>query len=275
MTQAMQLLCSTGAFSRFPDQTGYQAVLEYGPLLEVDGFELMFYPNWYGQIEQIAHDLKCSSLAFPAMHADKNIGIVLGKPEEEQRAMGIRWLEENCQLARRIGVRVMVLHLWGWPELDDDLERNLESLSACLDVTTRHDIELAIETIPCRRADPLSNIMAALECDNRSQVALDTEFLSDHSQLGEVFQQERLWREQRVRHVHIKDANGQRFGPDGKRLYLHPGEGQIDFASFFASLKELSFVGNISLEAPAIAQDGDVRVKQLRTSLDFLRRLMA
>lgn len=275
MTQAMQLLCSTGAFSRFPDQTGYQAVLEYGPLLEVDGFELMFYPNWYGQIEQIAHDLKRSPLAFPAMHADKNIGIVLGKPEEEQRALGIRWLEENCQLACQIGVRVMVLHLWGWPELDDDLERNFEALSTCLDVATRYDMELALETIPCRRADPLSNVMAAVERDARSQVALDTEFLSDHSQLGDVFQQKRLWREQRVRHVHIKDANGQRFGPDGKRHYLHPGEGLIDFASFFTSLKEQNFVGNLSLEAPAIDQDGDVRVRQLRTSLDFLRRLMA
>jgi hypothetical protein len=43
MTSAMQLLCSTGALSHFPHSTGYQAVLEYGLQLEVDGFELMFY----------------------------------------------------------------------------------------------------------------------------------------------------------------------------------------------------------------------------------------
>lgn len=271
----IQLLCSTGAFSRFPDHTGYQAVLEYGPLLDVDGFELMFYPNWYGQVDQISRDLKQSSLSFPAMHADKDIGVALGNVEEGQRALGVQRLEENCLLASKIGVRVVVLHLWGWPELDDNLERNLEALSACLDVAERYGVALAIETIPCRRADPLSNILSALKQDTRSQVALDTEFLSDHQQLTEVFAVERLWSEERVRHIHIKDANGQRFGPDGKRRYLHPGEGQIDFVAFFAQLKERSFSGNISLEAPAIAQDGDVRIRQLRTSLDFIRRLLA
>jgi hypothetical protein len=45
MNGPVQLLCSTGTFSRFPDLTSYQAILTYGPGLEVDGFELMFYPD--------------------------------------------------------------------------------------------------------------------------------------------------------------------------------------------------------------------------------------
>src|ERR1700674_2419073 len=39
--ERMQLLCSTGAFSRFPELTDYQSILEYGPLLAVDGLEVM------------------------------------------------------------------------------------------------------------------------------------------------------------------------------------------------------------------------------------------
>ena len=47
MSEAMQLLCSTGTFSRDPDYTDYRAVLAYGPGLEVDGFEVLFYAGWY------------------------------------------------------------------------------------------------------------------------------------------------------------------------------------------------------------------------------------
>jgi len=39
MSQPTQLLCSTGAFSRYPNYTDYRAVLKYGPQLAVDGFE--------------------------------------------------------------------------------------------------------------------------------------------------------------------------------------------------------------------------------------------
>ncbi len=50
MSEAMQLLCSTGTFSRDPDYTDYRAVLAYGPGLEVDGFEVMFYAGWYAEV---------------------------------------------------------------------------------------------------------------------------------------------------------------------------------------------------------------------------------
>ncbi len=74
MNRPVQLLCSTGTFSRYPDFTGYQAILTYGPELEVDGFELMFYPDWTSEIEQIAAGLARSGLHFPAIHAEKGIG---------------------------------------------------------------------------------------------------------------------------------------------------------------------------------------------------------
>ncbi|HEY5002587.1 MAG TPA: hypothetical protein VII61_05515, partial [Ktedonobacteraceae bacterium] len=79
MSQQIQILCSTGAFSRHPDYTDYRAILEYGPQLEVDGLELMFYPSWYPELERIATDLQRSGLKFPVIHTEKNIGVALGK----------------------------------------------------------------------------------------------------------------------------------------------------------------------------------------------------
>ncbi len=72
----MQVICSTGTFSRFPDITDHQSILEYGPLLAVNGLEVMFFPGWTGEIEQIAAQLRASGLRIPAIHAEKGIGHV-------------------------------------------------------------------------------------------------------------------------------------------------------------------------------------------------------
>ena len=65
MNSPIQLLCSTGAFNRFPDLTDYRSILTYGPDLEVDGFEVMFYPDWSTELEQIATELLKSQLKIP------------------------------------------------------------------------------------------------------------------------------------------------------------------------------------------------------------------
>ncbi len=270
----MQLLCSTGAFGRSPDYVDYHAALRYGSQLDVDGLELMFYEMWYTRIDDIAYTLLHSNLRFPVMHAEKNIGVALGKADAKERERGIQWLSENCRLARLLGTEILVLHLWGWPELDDHLEKNLSLLEQCLDIAERFGLTLAIETIPGRRFDPLSNVHRAIKQDSRSHVALDTEFLAQANQLDEVFTADWLWSLLRIQHIHIKDFDGHAFTPDGRRRYLHPGEGSINFARFFDSLKQRSYDGYISLEAPAIDTNGFVHVERLQESLQFIRKMI-
>jgi sugar phosphate isomerase/epimerase len=270
-TQSTHLLCSTGAFSRDPDHTGYGAVLKNGPQLPVEGFELMFYSSWYSNIDTIATTLRSSGLRFPAMHSEKNIGTLLGQPDIAARRRGIASFEDNCRLAAALDTHIVVLHLWNWPEMDDHLDYNLSMLSSCYDTAERYGVELAVETIPGRHFDPLTNIQRALEQDARCHFALDTEFLANYHQLDEVFNTSWLWEDNRVHHVHIKDSNGNPF-VNGVRRYLHPGEGTIDFAGFFAQLHAKNFSGNLSLESPALVQDGKVDIQQLRTSLDFIHQ---
>lgn len=267
----MQLLCSTGAFSRFPEFTSHRALLEYGPHLDVDGFEIMFYPAWYPNLDQIADELRQSGLNIAAIHTEKGIGSALGNPDPTRREQGVQWLEANCQLGQKVGAKVLVLHLWGLPELDKQMENNIEHLSRCLDIADQHDISLAVETIPATFADPLTNVRKAFMADPRSRIALDTEFLALHEQLGTVFETDWLWEEQRVRHIHIKDFDGVGFRPDGSRRYLHPGEGKIDFPGFFTALKSHNFNGNISLEAPSIDATGNVDLDHLNRSVALLR----
>ncbi len=270
----MQLLCSTGAFGRSPDYVDYHAALRYGSQLHVDGLELMFYAMWYTKIDDIARALLDSDLRFPVMHAEKNIGVALGKPDAKERERGVQWLSENCRLASILGTKILVLHLWGWPELDDHLEFNLSSLGQCLDIAERFGLTLAIETIPCRHSDPISTVYRAVKQDTRSYVALDTEFLAQANQLDEVFTTDWLRSPLRMQHVHIKDFDGHSFTPDGSRRYLHPGEGSINFARFFDRLKELDYNGYVSLESPAIDANGFVHVERLQESLQLIKEMI-
>ena len=229
-------------------------------------------------VEDIAHALQTSHLSFPVMHAEKNIGVALGKPSKAERKQGVQWLSENCRLAQILGTRILVLHLWGWPELDDALETNLASLRQCLDIAEHHGLRLAIETIPCHHGVPLSNVRRAVERDNRSYVALDTEFLAQSNQLDEVFTSTWLWSSQpsqRIQHIHIKDFDGHSFTAAGKRRYLHPGEGIIDFAHFFAMLKQCNYDGYISLESPAIDMHGLVNIERIQESLRYIEKLIS
>lgn len=275
MSKPWPVLCSTGAFTREALLPDHRAILRIGPTLAVDGLELLFYAAWYPELEQVAADLRASGLRFPVIHSEKSIGPALGSAEPEQRAEALRKLRENCRLGQQLGTGLLVLHLWGLPGSDEHFERNLSMLSECVTIAAAADLALAVETIPCVHADPLTNVRRAMQQDARARVALDTEFLTLHAQLDAALASEGFWQEGRVKHIHIKDYDGQMADATGYRRYLHPGEGQIDFARFFDGLARRGFAGTVSLEASVVQPDGRVDLPKLHASLADLRRLVA
>lgn len=269
----MQLLCSTGAFSRFPDFTDYRSILEYGPLLAVDGLEVMFFPGWTDDIEKIAAELRASGLRFPAIHAEKGIGPALISTQAEERAQGWRWLQASCRLGQIVQAKTLIFHLWGLPDSDERLADNLAILPDCVTIAEEHGLALAVETVPSRSGDTLGNARRAVEQDDRCRVALDTEFLALHQQLEAALDADWLWQNQRVNHIHIKDYDGAMYSTDNYRRYLHPGEGTIDFPHFFAALKAHHYTGFISLEASIVNPDDTIDLQKLHRSLTTLRKL--
>lgn len=269
------VLCSTGAFTGERSAPDYRAILKYGPALDVDGLELLFYHQWYEQIDQIAADLSASGLHFPAMHSEKSIGPALGSTDNAERARALEKLEKNCRLGKQLGIQTLILHLWGIPGSDEHLERNLSMLGDCINVAADAGLALAVEAIPGRLADPLTNVRRALEQDDRALVTLDTEFLTLHDQLEQALAADWLWQGGRVRHVHIKDYDGQMTDANGYRRYLHPGEGHIDFPAFFRGLGERDYQGCVSLEASVMQSGGVADFPKLHTSLAHLHKLVA
>jgi sugar phosphate isomerase/epimerase len=249
-------------------------ILGIGPDLPVDGLEVMFYESWYGQVGQVAADLVASGLRLPVVHAEKSISNGLGRGDGPELELAYDRLGVNCDLARQIGARILVLHLWGLPESDTVFERNLRALPRCVGIAGEYGLQLAVETIPCAASDPLTRVRQAVEHDDRCRVALDTEFLALHGQLEEVFEQEWIWREGRAVHVHVKDFDGRMRDSAGQRRYVEPGEGEIDFGRFFAALGAREYNGAVSLESPVIAQDGSIDTARLRRTLFYLRDLI-
>ncbi len=269
------LLCSTGAISRGPDATNEARVERYGALIAADGLEVMIYDSWYGELDEIAERFRRLGLAMPVTHGEKSIGPDLVASDPAIRSRAFSRFEDNCRFTAAIGADRIVLHLWGLPDSDALIERQLDDLSTVLDLAESHGLMLAVEAIPCVVSDPLSVVRRVLERDGRARVAIDTEFLAMHGQLDAVFAADWLWAADAVVHVHIKDYNGTLVDETGRRRYLHPGEGTIPFDAWFGQLAAKGYRAAISLESPVVGPGGEVSIDRANASVEWLRGRIA
>jgi len=255
-------LASTGLVNRFPDAAPHEAIVEWFPRLDVDGFELSIGRAW--DAERVEHDLGSAGLRFETAHADKRIGAEL--LEDPQAALAE--LDRNCHLATALGAAIVVLHLWELPIGDRRLEENLALLPACLDVADSAGVTLAVETIPTTSGSPLENVGRALEHDGRCRATMDTEFLARQDELAAALADDALW--ERIVHLHVKDYAGSLRDGEGKRTYLIPGEGAIDFHAVFETLRRRRYEGALTLEVSAVSADGHVDVQRFRQAEAWL-----
>jgi sugar phosphate isomerase/epimerase len=266
------VLCSTGVLTRGPDHTDHKMILEHASKLGAPALELALYSEWYGHLDEVVEDLGKAELTFRAVHADKKIGAGLGSDDAEEADEALALLEVNCRVAAALGAKILVLHLWELPTGDEQIERNLERLPACLDTAEAYGVALALETIPGQAGTPLANLRLAVERDPRCVVTLDTEFLGFYGQLAESVEADWLSADKRVRHVHLKDFNG-RLREGGVRRYLLPGEGTLDLQGFLAGLLQRGYDGAVTLEASALTPTGELDQARLEQVAAAVRQL--
>lgn len=211
--------------------------------------EFLIQRSHAGRLDEVLSPVLESGLSFPVVHLSKAVGGRLPDP------VGRAELADNLRFAAAVGARLVVLHLWGLPDSDRDLEGRLAAYAVARELADHHGIDLGIESIPCTVGTPLRNLRALLHRYPDAAVVLDTEFLALHGELGEALDAEDLWRS--VRHLHVKDFGGSLAGADGVRQWRAPGEGAIDFRAVVGALVRESFRHRVSLEiGPGQTVDG-------------------
>lgn len=266
-------LCSTGCFSRDPDLSSIDLVTRGMRELRGTSFEVIFYSTWFDAEADAARAINATGASTPVLHAEKSIGPAFASSARPEIVDAFDKFEANCRFGQAIDARRVVLHLWGLPDSDTLLEKNLAALPQLLDIADRYGLALSIETLLCRLGTPLDVVARCRQVDGRARITLDTAFLAMHDQLGSSVVDDRLW-PAGVDHVHLKDYPDPSLGW-GKAPYLHPGEGALDLWGFFKGLHARGYAGTVTLETPATLEDNAPDIARIEASLEWIRETRA
>ena len=262
------VLCSTGIITHFPDRPSHRPIIENRAEIDADHFELMIYPSWYPNIDEVVADLQSEGISFPAVHADKRIGSFTCASDSREYRGALDIFAMNCGVAKQVGADFVVLHLWGLPCSDKHFGRNLDTLGRCMRIAEGFDIGVTVEPVYCSVRDPLANFHEISRHYPLCGITIDLRILAYYDQIADLYRHEWIWNRP-IRHFHVNDYAGPAFNMEGG---CHPGDGDIDFDGMFGFLKSIDFLGTFTLEAASLDGNGSIQLRKLNKSLDFLRR---
>ena len=154
-----EILCSTGAIIGKANNRDYHILQKLAGQLQCDGYEFMMYSSWYEEWETLADYLVSLGLHIPVVHADKRIGEFISQGEDVTQAdeAAVRF-QINCELARRIGAKVLVLHLWGGMASDQNFDNHLRAYPVLRDIADGYGLDLLVENVVCNRENPMKHL---------------------------------------------------------------------------------------------------------------------
>jgi sugar phosphate isomerase/epimerase len=255
---------STGAFTGRRNGRNHRLAIEYQSKLQCDGYEVIIFDDWYDRLDTIIADYNASKLSIPIVHVDKTIGNYLSN-DNTYRVYDL--LKINCDAAKRMGAKEIVVHIWGIPYSDKKAEIIYNRVNEIVDISKSYDLEMLIENSPSICATPLEHLEALKSIYPDVGFTIDTRFCEFFKQLEDVCKSG-IW--SNVRHIHISDYHGEYM--DWSLLYpiLQPTHGDVDFDMFFDYLKKINYSGSFTLESPSILENS-VDYETLNRSLGYIK----
>jgi len=263
------VLCSTGAIITKRNGRDYDLLRTIVPQTECDALEFMMYQSWHDQIEQLKAVL--SEFDVPVFHMTKQIGEWVS---EGNMADAMTMFRADCALAKAMGAKLLVLHLWSGRASDQHIERNIAAYPALLAIAEEHGLTLTVENVLCNTVDPMTHMKALAEKYPGIRFTFDTKMAAFHSQLEALYQPENAWLIPHIAHFHVNDYAGGHIdwaNMSAKAL----GRGHIDFDRFFAFVRGMGYNGDFTCEATALNADGSVRFDEMNGSLARIRKEVA
>lgn len=272
------VLCSTGAMITRHNGRDPRLLRDFFPRLSADGIELMIYPSWDGLLDKYIPAVKAISedigMPIPVLHMDKSIGEILSRGESGWLYEAEGRFRNNLDIANRLGSRLAVLHLWGGPASDLDIERNISVLGRYMELAKGSGVTLTVENVVCAQGSPLGHIRTIMREYPEALFTIDTKMAEFHRELPETLGCEELWNG-RAAHLHVNDYGGG-VRDFGDLRVLHMGEGHVDFAPFFARVAASGYDGFATVESTSVdPSNGGVYFGKLNATLEKVRNGIA
>lgn len=276
-----EILCSTGALIGKANNRDYHIIQKLAGELKCDGYEFMVYSSWYEEWEVLADYLAGLGLYMPVVHCDKRIGESVSQGEDIAQADSgaAEKFRINCELARRIGARSLVIHLWGGMASDQHFENHLKAYPILRDIAAGYGLDLLVENVVCNRENPLKHLCQLAKEYPDIHFVWDTKMAAFHQEETQLYRQEYawLWQQGHIRHYHVNDYSGgyMDWGSTIGRAVLPIGAGHVDFDAFFEFIRRTEYDGSFTVEATAFDESGRVDVEMLNRCFERIRQGIA
>lgn len=275
-----EILCSTGALIGKANNRDYHILQNLAGQLECDGYEFMMYSSWYGEWKTLADYLVGLGLHMPVMHCDKRIGEAISQGENvaEADSEAVEKFRINCELARRIGAKALVLHLWGGRASDQHFDYNLQAYPRLQAVASDYGLDLMMENVVCNKENPLKRLGQLAEAYPQVHFVWDTRMAAFHQEETLLYQQDYawLWQQDHIRHYHVNDYGGGYMDWERFLGVAEPiGTGHINFDAFFQYIHRIGYDSSFTVEATAVGVDGSVDVGMLNRCFERVREGLA
>ena len=263
---------SNGAFITRYNGRDYHLLDTIGSRLEADGIEFLMYESWNDDIKNIRRFAKGLSVAFPTLHIDKDFGESLSEGGLEARDRALSILRRDAETALEIGSKKLIAHLWNGPCSDSRFDEVRGVAADAMEYCGKLGLEFTVENVACRRNLALTHLEELSRSCPGITFTYDTKMAFLHGE-NELLGSDRwswLLSEGHITHLHVNDSRMQDMG--GRLPILHMGEGDVDFAAFFALLKKHGYSGTATVESTTVNQDGFVDIDKLNRTLAAVRR---
>lgn len=265
-----RILCSTGALIARANNRDYSLLADIMPRLHCDGLEFMMYQSWHGGHEEgLLRAL--APYDVPVLHMTKQIGEWIS---QDNLPDALAMFRADCALAKAMGAKLLVLHLWSGQASDKHIDRNIAAYPVVREIAEEYGLTLTVENVLCNTVDPMTHMKALAEKYPDILFTFDTKMAAFHTQLDALYAPENAWLLPHIAHFHVNDYAGGHIdwaNMSAKAL----GKGHIDFDRFFDFVRGMGYADDFTCEATALDPDGSVRFDEMNGSLDQIRRGIA
>lgn len=243
----MIVSCSTSCIPRREPET----VEPFLPHLDTDHFELFLFSAW----DKKEVSTIFTGYPFFSVHGAKQVCFIL----EEDPHKGKELITQDIEVAYRVGATTLVLHAYNSLNETPNLNQVTAALNSLRDYAEKCSITLSVELIPHMALD-IPDLVSFLDRALEAPFfTVDLEYTSKFDCLEDV-----LAFAPHINNIHVRDYDGQ-WILNGKRRYLKPLDGTLDFASIFSTIRKSGYNGTYTLEAPHNT------LEEINSSLQWLR----